>query len=46
MEEKIILEIKVRRENEYAMESAIPLFSGFTRILSSPSFFDQLKGRQ
>jgi len=45
MEEKIILEIKVPRENEYAMESAIPLFSGFTRILSSPSFLDQLKGR-
>lgn len=46
MEQKIILEIKVPRENEYAMESAIPLFSSFTRILSSPSFFDQLRGRQ
>jgi len=46
MEQKIIFEIKVPRENEYAMESAIPLFSGFTRILSSPSFFDQLRGRQ
>jgi len=46
MEEKIILEIKVPRENEYAMESAIPLFSGFTRILSSPTFLDQLRGRQ
>jgi len=46
MEQKIILEIKVPRENEYAMESAIPLFSGFTRILSSPSFLDQIRGRQ
>ena len=46
MEEKIIFEIKVPRENEYAMESAMPLFSGFTRVLSSPSFLDQLKGRQ
>lgn len=46
MDQKIIFEIKVPRENEYAMESAIPLFSGFTRILSSPSFLDHLKGRQ
>ena len=46
MDQKIIFEIKAPRENEYAMESAIPLFSGFTRILSSPSFLDQLKGRQ
>jgi len=43
MEQKIIFEIKVPRENEYAMESAIPLFSGFTRILSSPSFLDHLE---
>ncbi|MFZ3138112.1 MAG: DUF87 domain-containing protein, partial [Thermodesulfovibrionales bacterium] len=46
MDQKIIFEIKVPRENEYAMESAVPLFSGFTRILSSPSFLDQIRGRQ
>ncbi|MBM3205289.1 DUF87 domain-containing protein [Candidatus Shapirobacteria bacterium] len=43
--DKIIFEIKVPRENEYTTESSLPLLSGFTRILSSPSFFDQLKGR-
>jgi len=45
MEQKIIFEIKVPRENEYDVESALPLFSGFTRILSSPSFFEKIKGK-
>jgi hypothetical protein len=45
MNQKIIFEIKVPRENEYNVESALPLFSGFTRILSSPSFFEKIKGK-
>jgi len=44
MEQKIIFEIKVPRENEYDVESALPLFSGFTHILSSPSFFEKIRG--
>lgn len=45
MDQKIILEIKVPRENEYTVESGLPLFSGFTRMLSAPSFFGQLLGQ-
>jgi len=44
-EEKVILEIKVPRENEYAPETAQTLFSGFTKIFSKPSFFEKLKGK-
>ena len=44
--EKIILSIKVPRENEYAPESSLALFSGFTKILSSPSFLERLKGKK
>ncbi len=45
-EEKVILEIKVPRENEYTPENAHTLFSGFTKILSLPSFFEQLRGKK
>ena len=45
-EEKVILEIKVPRENEYAPETAQTLFSGFTKIFSKPSFFEKLKGKK
>jgi len=45
-EEKVILEIKVPRENEYAPETAQTLFSGFTKIFSQPSFFEKLKGKK
>ncbi len=44
--EKIILSIKVPRENEYAPESSLALFSGFTKILSSPSLLERLKGKK
>jgi len=45
-EKKVILEIKVPRENEYAPETAQTLFSGFTKIFSKPSFFEKLKGEK
>jgi hypothetical protein len=41
---KVFFEIKVPRENEYTPASSLALFSGFTKILSSPSFFERLMG--
>ena len=46
MDRKIIFEIKVPRENEYTPSSSLTLFSGFTKILSSPSFFEKIRGVQ
>jgi len=43
---KILLEIRIPRENEYTPESAAALFTGFTKTLSSPSFLEKLRGRQ
>ncbi len=42
---KILLEIRVPRENEYTPESAATLFSGFTKTLSSPSFLKRIRGQ-
>jgi len=41
---KVFFEIKVPRENEYLPASSLALFSGFTKILSSPSFFEKIRG--
>lgn len=46
MAEKIILEIKIPRENEYTPESAASLFSGFVKTLSSASFLDRLRRKE
>ncbi len=43
MEEKIILEIKVPRENEYTTEVAAGFFSSLSRSLKTPGFFGKLK---
>lgn len=43
-ENKVFFEIKVPRENEYLPASSLALFSGFTKILSEPSFFEKLRG--
>jgi len=44
--EKIIIEIKIPRENEYTPESAANLFSGFSKTLSSPSFLNRLMRKE
>ncbi len=44
MTEKIILEIKIPRENEYTPESAEALFSGLSKSLTIPGFFNRLRG--
>jgi len=46
MAEKIILEIRIPRENEYTPESAASLFSGFVKTLSSASFIDRLRRKE
>jgi len=46
MTQKIILEIKIPRENEYTPESAAALFSGFAKTLSSASLLDRLKRKK
>jgi len=45
-DQKIILEIKIPRENEYTPESAVALFSGFTKTLSSQSLLGFLRGKE
>jgi len=45
-DQKVFLEIKIPRENEYTPESAAVLFSGFTKILSPQSILDRILGRQ
>jgi len=44
--ERILLEIRAPRENEYTPESAATLFSGFTKTLSSPSLLKRLRGQK
>jgi len=44
--EKIIIEIKIPRENEYTPESAANLFSGFSKTLSSLSFLNRLMRKE
>jgi len=44
--EKIILEIRIPRENEYTPESAATLFSGFSKALSSQSLVQRLLRKQ
>jgi len=44
--EKIILEIRIPRENEYTPESAANLFSGFSKTLSSQSIIQRLLRKQ
>lgn len=45
-EKKLILEIKIPRENEYTPESAAALFAGFTKTLSSSSFLARIKRKE
>lgn len=45
-EKKILLEIKIPRENEYTPESAATLFAGFTKTLSSPSILGKISGKK
>jgi len=45
-EKKLVLEIRIPRENEYTPEAAATLFSGFTKTLSSPSFLARLKRKE
>ncbi|OGV90099.1 hypothetical protein A2Z41_03735 [Microgenomates group bacterium RBG_19FT_COMBO_39_10] len=44
--EKIILEIRIPRENEYTPESAANLFSSFSKALSSQSIFQRILRKQ
>ena len=43
MEEKIILEIKIPRENEYPTEVAAGFFSSLSRSLKTPGFLGKIK---
>lgn len=43
---KILLEIRIPRENEYTPESAAALFSGFTKTLATPSLLEKIRGHQ
>ncbi len=43
---KLILEIKIPRENEYTPEAAAALFAGFTKTLSSSSFLARIKRKE